>query len=130
MKRIMDPIICGSCKNLVDPKSGACPVCGHEFTLKEIIPDEEVVEYKKKTISLYRNSSIILGLIAIGTFVLGGFWYIITAIVAVPLLIFESEYSRLSSKDLEEWRVLLSKTWKYRSNLERAGIILKILTRV
>lgn len=130
MKRIMDPICCSSCKNLVDPKSGVCPVCGHEFTLKEIIPDAEVEEYKKKTINLYRNGSIILGLIVIGTFLLGGFWYIITAIGVVPLLIFESEYSRLSSKNLEEWRVLLSKTWKYRSNLERAGVILKILTRV
>ena len=126
----MDPIICSSCKNSVVPKAGACPVCGHKFTLQEIIPDTEVEEYKQKTINLYRYGSFILGIIAFGTYSLGGFWCVITAIVAFPLIFYLLQYLYLSSKDFEEWRVMLGKTWKYRSNLERAGIVLRILTSI
>ena len=126
----MDPIICSSCKNSVVPKSGACPVCGHEFTLKEIIPDAEVEEFKEKTMNSFRIPAIILGGVCLFTYALGGLWCIITAIMFIPFLYCALQYVILLPLSFESWRVSLSKTWKYRSTLEKAGFILKILTKI
>ena len=47
----MDTLFCQHCNNYVTPKSGKCPHCGYQFTLKDIIPDNEVQEYKDDQMS-------------------------------------------------------------------------------
>ncbi len=124
----MDAIRCKNCRNHVTPKSGKCPQCGYQFTLRDIIPDHEVEEYKEKTMSQMKTLLFICGCISIPACINGGFWTVFAVIFGIPFIIGLLQYISYSNQDIESWRVQLSKTWKYKSGLEKAGFILKVIS--
>lgn len=130
----MDTLYCQHCNNYVTPKSGKCPNCGYKFTLKDIIPDSEVQEYKEKQMSTMTIIIIIeivgiIFLFIIGNSIpfIGGIFTMFGFGMIIPFLIAIGTYISYSNKSLEEWRVVLGKSWKYQSKLSKAGTILKLL---
>lgn len=130
-------IYCKNCGNYVETKSGKCPKCEYQFTLKDIIPDNEVEEFKSnKMSSNYIHLFIIIG-ICIMMFVIGnstpfiGFIWTMLGYCFLPLVLVQIwAIIKESNKDFEEWRIDVSKTWKYQSNSQRAITILKIIGKV
>ena len=130
-------IYCKNCGNYVEPNSGKCPKCEYQFTLKDIIPDNEVEEFKSnKMSSNYIHQFIIIG-ICIMMFVIGsstpfiGFIWTMLGYCFLPLVLVQIwAIIKESNKDFEEWRIDVSKTWKYQSNSQRAITILKIIGKV
>lgn len=51
----MKNIYCKHYDKYVDLKSNQCPICCYQFSLKEIIPDDEVVLMKNKTLSVLKK---------------------------------------------------------------------------
>lgn len=130
----MDTLYCQHCNNYVTPQSGKCPNCGYKFTLKDIIPDSEVQEYKEKQMSTMTIIIIIeivgiIFLFIIGNSIpfIGGIFTMFGFGMIIPFLIAIGTYISYSNKSLEEWRVVLGKSWKYQSKLSKAGTILKLL---
>lgn len=130
----METLYCQHCNNYVTPQSGKCPNCGYQFTLKDIIPDNEVQEYKDDQMSKMTTIIIIeiIGIIflfIIGNSIpfIGGIFTMFGFGMIIPLLIGIGTYISYSNKSLDEWRVVLGKSWKYQSKLNKAGTILKLL---
>lgn len=130
----MDTLFCQHCTNYVIPQSGKCPNCGYKFTLKDIIPDNEVQEYRDDQMSKMTTIIIveIIGIIflfIIGNSIpfIGGIFTMFGFCMIIPLLIAIGTYLSYSNKSLDEWRVVLGKSWKYQSKLSKAGTILKLL---
>ena len=130
----MDTLYCQHCNNYVTPQSGKCPNCGYQFTLKDIIPDNEVQEYKDDQMSKMKTIILIEIIGMIFMFIIGnsipfiGIIFTIIGICLVPgFLIGIGTYINYSNKSLDEWRVVLGKSWKYQSKLSKAGTILKLL---
>ena len=130
----MDTLYCQHCNNYVTPQSGKCPYCGYQFTLKDIIPDNEVQEYKDEQMSKMKTIVIVEIIGMIFMFIIGnsipflGIVFTIIGICLVPgFLIGIGTYINYSNKSLDEWRMVLSKSWKYQSKLSKAGTILKLL---
>lgn len=130
----MDTLYCQHCNNYVTPQSGKCPNCGYQFTLKDIIPDNEVQEYKDDQMSKMKTIIIVEIVGMIFMFIIGnsipflGFIFTLIGFCLIPgLLIGLGTYINYSSKSMEEWRVVLGKSWKYQSRLSKAGTILKLL---
>ncbi len=130
----MDTLYCQHCNNYVTPQSGKCPNCGYKFSLKDIIPDSEVQEYKEKQMSTMTIIIIIeivgiIFLFIIGNSIpfIGGIFTMFGFGMIIPFLIAIGTYISYSNKSLEEWRVVLGKSWKYQSKLSKAGTILKLL---
>ena len=67
----MDTLFCQHCNNYVTPKSGKCPHCGYQFTLKDIIPDNEVQEYKDDQMSKMKTIILIEIIGMIFMFIMG-----------------------------------------------------------
>lgn len=130
----MDTLYCQHCHNYMTPQSGKCPNCGYKFTLKDIIPDNEVQEYRDDQMSKMTTIIIveIIGIIflfIIGNSIpfIGGIFTMFGFCMIIPLLIAIGTYLSYSNKSLDEWRVVLGKSWKYQSKLSKAGTILKLL---
>ena len=133
----METIYCKHCENFVELKSKKCSICGYQFTLKDIIPDYEVQEFinNKKTAN-YIHLFIIIG-ICVMMFVIGnstpfiGFIFTMLGYCFLPLISLQIWLLiKESNKDFEEWRIDVSKTWKYQSNTQKAITILKIIGKV
>ena len=130
----MEGLCCRNCGNYAEPQSGKCPHCGYQFTLKDIIPDNEVQEYKDDQMSKMKTIILIEIIGMIFMFIIGnsipfiGIIFTIIGICLVPgFLIGIGTYINYSNKSLDEWRVVLGKSWKYQSKLSKAGTILKLL---
>lgn len=130
----MEGLYCRNCGNYVEPQSGKCPHCGYQFTLKDIIPDNEVQEYKDDQMSKMKTIILIEIIGMIFMFIIGnsmpfiGIIFTIIGICLVPVfLIGIGTYINYSNKSLDEWRVVLGKSWKYQSKFSKAGTILKLL---
>lgn len=130
----MEGIYCRNCGNYVEPQSGKCPNCGYQFTLKDIIPNNEVQEYKDDQMSKMKTIVIVEIIGMIFMFIMGnsipflGFIFTLIGYCLIPgFLIGIGTYISYSNKSLDEWRVVLGKSWKYQSKLSKAGTILKLL---
>ena len=132
----MKNIYCKHCDKYVDLKSNKCPLCGYQFSLKEIIPDDEVELWKNKTLSVWKRTMITYGVITMLLFLLSlipfiGIVFIIIAIpVAIGFIISLKNYNKYSKQDFEEWRKEVSKSWKYQSATEKTVNVLKIAKAV
>lgn len=133
----MESIYCKNCGDYVELKSGKCPHCGYQFTLKDIIPDHEVQEFinSKKTtnlIYLFITIGICVMMFVIGSstpfigFIFTMLGYCLLPLIPLSIWLLIKE----SNKDFEEWRKDVSKTWKYQSNSQKAITILKIIGKV
>lgn len=132
----MKNIYCKHCDKYVDLKSNKCPLCGYQFSLKEIIPDDEVELWKNKTLSVWKRTMITYGVITMLLFLLSlipfiGIVFIIIAIpFAIGFIISLKNYNKYSKQDFEEWRKEVSKSWKYQSATEKTVNVLKIAKAV
>lgn len=128
----MKNIYCKHCDKYVDLKSNKCPLCGYQFSLKEIIPDHEVEQMRKNTLSALRKMMITQGIIIVLLLLLGlipfiGIIFVIIAIFCIIGLIKDyKKYNKYSNQDFEEWRKEVGKNWKYLSGTEKAFNVLKI----
>ena len=132
----MKNIYCKHCDKYVDLRSNKCPLCGYQFSLKEIIPDDEVELWKNKTLSVWKRTMITYGVITMLLFLLSlipfiGIVFIIIAIpFAIGFIISLKNYNKYSKQDFEEWRKEVSKSWKYQSATEKTVNVLKIAKAV
>ena len=132
----MKNIYCKHCDKYVDLKSNKCPLCGYQFSLKEIIPDDEVELWKNKTLSVWKRTMITYGVITMLLFLLSliPFIWIVFIIIAIPFaigfIISLKNYNKYSKQDFEEWRKEVSKSWKYQSETEKTVNVLKIAKAV
>ena len=132
----MKNIYCKHCDKYVDLKSNKCPLCGYQFSLKEIIPDDEVELWKNKTLSVWKRTMITYGVITMLLFLLSlipfiGIVFIIIAIpFAIGFIISLKNYNKYSKQDFEEWRKEVSKSWKYQTATEKTVNVLKIAKAV
>lgn len=132
----MKNIYCKHCDKYIDLKSIKCPLCGYQFSLKEIIPDDEVELWKNKTLSVWKRTMITYGVITMLLFLLSlipfiGIVFIIIAIpFAIGFIISLKNYNKYSKQDFEEWRKEVSKSWKYQSATEKTVNVLKIAKAV
>ena len=132
----MKNIYCKHCDKYVDLRSNKCPLCGYQFSLKEIIPDDEVELWKNKTLSVWKRTMITYGVITMLLFLLSlipfiGIVFIIIAILfAIGFIISLKNYNKYSKQDFEEWRKEVSKSWKYQSATEKTVNVLKIAKAV
>ena len=105
----MKNIYCKHCDKYVDLRSNKCPLCGYQFSLKEIIPDDEVELWKNKTLSVWKRTMITYGVITMLLFLLSlipfiGIVFIIIAIpFAIGFIISLKNYNKYSKQDFEEW---------------------------
>ena len=112
----MKNIYCKHCDKYVDLKSNKCPLCGYQFSLKEIIPDDEVELWKNKTLSVWKRTMITYGVITMLLFLLSlipfiGIVFIIIAIpFAIGFIISLKNYNKYSKQDFEEWRKEVKRT--------------------
>ena len=85
----MKNIYCKHCDKYVDLKSNKCPLCGYQFSLKEIISDDEVELWKNKTLSVWKRTMITYGVITMLLFLLSliPFIGIVFIIIAIPFAI-------------------------------------------
>ena len=102
--------------------------------MKDIIPDNEVQEYKDDQMSKIKTIILVEIIGMIFMFIMGNsipFFGVIFTLIGYCLipgfLIGIGTYISYSNKSLDEWRVVLGKSWKYQSKLSKAGTILKLL---
>ena len=132
----MKNIYCKHCDKYVDLRFNKCPLCGYQFSLKEIIPDDEVELWKNKTLSVWKRTMITYGVITMLLFLLSlipfiGIVFIIIAIpFAIGFIISLKNYNKYSKQDFEEWRKEVSKSWKYQTATEKTVNVLKIAKAV
>ena len=86
----MEGIYCKNCSNYVEPKSNKCSICGYQFSLKEIIPDNEVELLKKNTLKTLKTTLIIQCICILFLFLLGLIPFI--GIIFIIISIFTTVY--------------------------------------
>ena len=71
----------------------------------------------------------IIFLVMIGNSIpfIGFIFYCIAIGLVIGFLVGLGEYNKYSNYNFEDWRIALSKTWKYQSNTQRAMTILKLI---